>query len=197
MISQSWCCPWGRPQCRFCLAGTLAVIIYNIFIPSKETSTYNQAQTWFAVVISVWQVFCSLVVRTIGGAVIYAQRLHLGGHLNEWSFRLMPFPSPPAECKDPNPRWSELTHLHQLRSCCTGFLAERTWSVGHGGGRGVESKWPPDQVYGWRSASLGWPTRRECILTFCGIVSNGPSLLHSWDPAETRSFAESRFKPGV
>lgn len=147
MISQSWCCPWGRPQCGFCLAGTPAVIIHNIFIPSKETSTYNQAQTWFAVVISVWQVFCSLVVRTVGGAVIYAQRLRLGGHLNEWSFRLMPFPSP-AECKDPNPRWSKLTHLHQLRSCCTGFLAERTWSVGHGGGRGEESKWSLDQVCG-------------------------------------------------
>lgn len=63
----------------------------------------------------------------------------------------MPSPSP-AECKDPNPCWSKLAYIHQLQSCCSGFLAEKTWSVGCSGGQGEESKWAPDQVQEQRLA---------------------------------------------
>lgn len=87
--------------------------------------------------------------------------------------RLMPFPSPPAECKDPNPHWSKLTHLHRLRSCCTGFLAERTWSVGH---VAVEVKkasglWTRYMGRGWHL--LGGPQDANAFSHFAALSQMG------------------------
>lgn len=55
---------------------------------------------------------------------------------------------PPAECKNPNPRWSELTDLHQLQRCSAGLLAGRAQAVGCSGGQGDETEWSPDQIRG-------------------------------------------------
>lgn len=103
----------GEPQCRCCLAGTLPWIIYNIFIPSKRVSLYNQVQMWFAVVISM----SCVLVASAARVCIWAQRWIFGDTLIQvWEYcRIMPFPSP-AECGESNPCRSKLTPLTSSRA---------------------------------------------------------------------------------
>lgn len=109
----------GETLVRVLPSWVLTSVIYSTFIPSKEASAYNQAQMWFAGVISS---FVHLQLGQLGGYNLCTEAV-FGGDI-QMNSPLMLF-LPPAECKNPNPRWSELTDLHQLQHCSAGVLAGR------------------------------------------------------------------------